>query len=110
MEDDGIVGPFVGSKSREVLLTLEEWQARRDAEEAAEDEDEYEVEDGDDEEYEDDTEVVAAVGADTDDADADADADAADEAGDDLAEVTAVGDGGESVDEDDDDDEEQADV
>ena len=110
MEDDGIVGPFVGSKSREVLLTLEEWQARRDAEEAAEDEDEYEVEDGDDEEYEDDTEVVAAVGADTDDADADADADAADEAGDDLAEVAAVGDSGESVDEDDDDDEEQADV
>jgi S-DNA-T family DNA segregation ATPase FtsK/SpoIIIE len=28
MEDDGIVGPFCGSKSREVLLTLEEWQDR----------------------------------------------------------------------------------
>ena len=45
MEDDGIVGPFVGSKSREVLLTLEEWHARREAEEAAEDDDEYDYED-----------------------------------------------------------------
>ena len=29
MEEDGIVGPFVGSKPREVLLTLKEWQERR---------------------------------------------------------------------------------
>jgi len=37
MEEDGLVGPFVGSKSREVLLTLEEWQAReQQAEEALE--------------------------------------------------------------------------
>ena len=52
MEDDAIVGPFVGSKSREVLLTLEEWHARREAEEAAAEEDEeYEYEDeADDEE------------------------------------------------------------
>jgi S-DNA-T family DNA segregation ATPase FtsK/SpoIIIE len=28
MEDDGLVGPFNGSRSREVLLTLEEWKAR----------------------------------------------------------------------------------
>jgi S-DNA-T family DNA segregation ATPase FtsK/SpoIIIE len=37
MEEDGLVGPFVGSKSREVLLTLEEWRAREEqAEELAE--------------------------------------------------------------------------
>ena len=48
MEDDGIVGPFVGSKSREVLLTLEEWNARREAEEQAADEDDYEYEDVED--------------------------------------------------------------
>ncbi len=52
MEDDGIVGPFVGSRSREVMLTLEEWQARREAEEAAEDEDEYEYVEDDEAEFE----------------------------------------------------------
>ncbi|MEY4673422.1 MAG: hypothetical protein RL148_1206 [Planctomycetota bacterium] len=31
MEEDGLVGPFVGSKSREVLLTIEEWKAREAA-------------------------------------------------------------------------------
>ena len=31
MEEDGIVGPFVGSKSREVMMTLEEWQVREAA-------------------------------------------------------------------------------
>lgn len=31
MEQDGIVGPFVGSKSREVMLTLEEWKEREAA-------------------------------------------------------------------------------
>jgi S-DNA-T family DNA segregation ATPase FtsK/SpoIIIE len=31
MEEDGVVGPFVGSKSRDVLMTLEEWQAREAA-------------------------------------------------------------------------------
>lgn len=31
MEEDGLVGPFVGSKSREVLLTLDEWKAREAA-------------------------------------------------------------------------------
>jgi len=30
MEQDGLVGPFVGSKSREVLLTLDEWKAREE--------------------------------------------------------------------------------
>ena len=45
MEEDSIVGPFVGAKSREVLLTLDEWHARREAEEQAADEDEYEYED-----------------------------------------------------------------
>ncbi len=38
MEEDGIVGPFVGSKSRDVLLTLEEWQEREAAIEAEMDE------------------------------------------------------------------------
>lgn len=28
MEEDGLVGPFVGAKAREVLMTLEEYQAR----------------------------------------------------------------------------------
>jgi len=28
MEEEGLVGPFVGSKSREVLLTLDEWKER----------------------------------------------------------------------------------
>jgi S-DNA-T family DNA segregation ATPase FtsK/SpoIIIE len=31
MEDDGVVGPFCGSKSRDVLLTFDEWRARNDA-------------------------------------------------------------------------------
>lgn len=30
MEEDGLVGPFVGSKSRDVLMTLEEWRAREE--------------------------------------------------------------------------------
>lgn len=30
MEEDGLVGPFVGSKSREVLMTLEEWKVREE--------------------------------------------------------------------------------
>ncbi len=34
MEEDSIVGAFVGSKSREVLLTLEEWRAREEQREA----------------------------------------------------------------------------
>ena len=53
MEDDGVVGPFVGSKSREVMLTLEEWHARLEADAAAEGEGEYE-----DGEYEDDNETA----------------------------------------------------
>jgi S-DNA-T family DNA segregation ATPase FtsK/SpoIIIE len=64
MEDDGIVGPFVGSKSREVLLTLEEWHARREAEEQAADDDEYEyveVEEGEEVEVADGDEVVEEV-------------------------------------------------
>jgi len=28
MEEDGLVGPFVGAKAREVLMTLEEYQVR----------------------------------------------------------------------------------
>ncbi len=35
MEEDGLVGPFVGSKSREVMMTVEEWKIR-EAEIAAE--------------------------------------------------------------------------
>ena len=45
MEDDGIVGPFVGAKSREVLLTLEEWHARREAEQQAADDEGFDYED-----------------------------------------------------------------
>jgi S-DNA-T family DNA segregation ATPase FtsK/SpoIIIE len=30
MEEDGLVGPFVDSKSRDVLMTLEEWRAREE--------------------------------------------------------------------------------
>jgi S-DNA-T family DNA segregation ATPase FtsK/SpoIIIE len=53
MEEDGLVGPFVGSKSRDVLLTLEEWRAREEQREAAAEEveagavDGTEAEDGD---------------------------------------------------------------
>jgi S-DNA-T family DNA segregation ATPase FtsK/SpoIIIE len=54
MEEDGIVGPFAGSKSREVLLTLEEWQAREAA-------------------------VAEELSQEWNDADAEADADAEDE-------------------------------
>ena len=35
MEEDGIVGPFNGSRSRDVLLTLEEWREREAAVKAA---------------------------------------------------------------------------
>jgi len=35
MCDHGVVGPHVGSKARECLLTLEEWEANRAAEQAA---------------------------------------------------------------------------
>ncbi len=31
MEEDGVVGPFVGSKSRDVLMTVDEWRAREAA-------------------------------------------------------------------------------
>ncbi|MCB0976895.1 MAG: DNA translocase FtsK, partial [Acidimicrobiales bacterium] len=31
MEEDGLVGPYNGSKSRDVMLTLEEWQAQEAA-------------------------------------------------------------------------------
>ncbi len=52
MEADGVVGPFVGSKSREVMLTLDEWKAREAAIqeelEALEEGEEYEDEDGED--------------------------------------------------------------
>jgi S-DNA-T family DNA segregation ATPase FtsK/SpoIIIE len=36
MEEDGLVGAFVGSKSRDVLMTLEEYRAREEAREAME--------------------------------------------------------------------------
>jgi DNA segregation ATPase FtsK/SpoIIIE, S-DNA-T family len=36
MEADGLVGPFVGSKSRDVLMTLDEWRAREAAMQEAE--------------------------------------------------------------------------
>ena len=36
MEEDGLVGAFVGSKSRDVLMTLEEYRTREEAREAME--------------------------------------------------------------------------
>jgi len=72
MEEDGLVGPFVGSKSRDVLMTLEEYHAREELREAAE------------------AEAGDATGADDGAAEADGDAgeaapDATAEAGDDDA-------------------------
>ena len=67
MEEDGLVGPFVGSKSREVLLTLEQWKER---EAAIEEELAALDEDGDDfvEDYEEDyDEEDAELSADGDD-------------------------------------------
>jgi len=29
MTEQGVLGPFVGSKAREVMLTVEEWEAQR---------------------------------------------------------------------------------
>lgn len=37
MEEDGLVGPFVGSKSRDVLMTWDDYLAREDSAEGAED-------------------------------------------------------------------------
>ncbi|RMH05205.1 MAG: DNA translocase FtsK [Planctomycetota bacterium] len=31
MSEQGVLGPFIGSKAREVLLTLEEWEAQRES-------------------------------------------------------------------------------
>jgi len=50
MSEDGVVGEFVGSKSREILLTLEEYEARLLAEAVAEEEGEYEYEEEESEE------------------------------------------------------------
>ncbi|MDA1222352.1 MAG: DNA translocase FtsK, partial [Planctomycetota bacterium] len=63
MEEDGLVGPFCGSKSRDVLMTVEEWQEREaamEAELAA-----IDADDGfeDDEDFEDDEEVEATLEA-----------------------------------------------
>ncbi|MCA8944386.1 MAG: DNA translocase FtsK, partial [Planctomycetes bacterium] len=82
MEADAIVGPFCGSKSRDVLLTLDEWKAREAAMEeelaALEDDDDevdefdgQEAADGDDEYAEDyDDEDVAVEPEEGDDEDA----------------------------------------
>ncbi|MCA8951755.1 MAG: DNA translocase FtsK, partial [Planctomycetes bacterium] len=68
MEQDGLVGPFVGSKSREVMLTLDEWKQREEAiaDELAALEDGEEF-DGDAAEFE-----ADEVDAELDDADEDA--------------------------------------
>mgnify|MGYP001274392125 CR=1 FL=1 len=79
MEEDGLVGPFVGSKSREVLLTLDEWRAREEAVAdelaAAAEQDDADEDDMDDVE----TDEVDAYEADTGDGDTD-DGDADEEA------------------------------
>jgi S-DNA-T family DNA segregation ATPase FtsK/SpoIIIE len=31
LEERGVVGPSLGSKARDVLITIEEWQERRSA-------------------------------------------------------------------------------
>jgi S-DNA-T family DNA segregation ATPase FtsK/SpoIIIE len=67
MEEDGIVGAFNGSKSRDVLMTLDEWKAREEAiaEELAnapnDDEGGVGAEDGPEEAFDD--EAGAAAGA-----------------------------------------------
>ncbi|MBL9077710.1 MAG: DNA translocase FtsK [Planctomycetes bacterium] len=64
MEEDGLVGPFVGSKSRDVLLTLDEWRARE--EQMAEELAAIDAADGDGA-YEADGDDAAADGAEADD-------------------------------------------
>lgn len=102
MEEDGVVGPFVGSKSRDVMLTLEEWKAR----EAAIEEELAELEADDDDEFEyvevDEhgvpIEPVAEEGAEESATESDEGLDVAD--GEELASVES--DGGESDSEDED--------
>jgi S-DNA-T family DNA segregation ATPase FtsK/SpoIIIE len=70
MEADGLVGAFVGSKSRDVLLTLEEWKQREasmaeamaEIEAAGEAEDSAEEADADQAGAEEDAEAAAADG------------------------------------------------
>jgi S-DNA-T family DNA segregation ATPase FtsK/SpoIIIE len=63
MEEDGLVGPFVGSKSREVLMTLEEWQAREEQrEQAGEEFAEAEADEGEESAGEEEAEGEAEVG------------------------------------------------
>jgi S-DNA-T family DNA segregation ATPase FtsK/SpoIIIE len=104
MEEDGLVGPFLGSRSREVLMTVEEWRAREAA--AAEMEDEFDEDSEDGVDWDD----AASSAEDEDEADADeADADEeldeeSDEESDPDAESEAVDD--EADDESDEEDEE----
>lgn len=74
MEEDGLVGPFVGSKSRDVLMTLEEYHAREELREAAAAE--GEAADGDEAEAaeEADADGVAVAADDGEDPNADASA------------------------------------
>jgi len=100
MEADGLVGAFVGSKSRDVLMTLEEWKQREAsmAEAMAAIEADGDEADGD----EDDGDGADGDGADGDDADGDPAeggyaAVEAEHDGDGVAETGDTDDGGESV-------------
>ncbi|MFO1052867.1 MAG: DNA translocase FtsK 4TM domain-containing protein [Planctomycetota bacterium] len=112
MEEDGLVGPFCGSKSREVLMTLEEWHERERAlaEELAEADGE-EFEELDDEDVGDEESVDEGSEHD-DSADADAEADDAEDSADSEGEEEdedSEEDAGDEEDEAEDDDEAEAD-
>jgi len=128
MEEDGLVGPFCGSKSRDVLMTVEEWQEREAAMEAElasiDEEDEFE----DEEEFEEEDvalgsaasgaeELAALVGDDAEEDDAEEDEAEADEAEEvvsgpvgTLEDTAEVGDGSDLAHGDDDEESEAEDL
>ncbi|MGE0142009.1 MAG: DNA translocase FtsK 4TM domain-containing protein [Planctomycetota bacterium] len=111
MEEDGLVGPFLGSRSREVLMTVEEWRAREAA--AAEMEDEFDEDSEDGLDWDD--EDASAEEADEADADEeldeeldeDSDLDAEDDASDEDADEDTDEDIDEETDEETDEDTEE---
>jgi DNA segregation ATPase FtsK/SpoIIIE, S-DNA-T family len=75
MEEDGLVGPFVGSKSRDVLVTLEEWRTREEQREAMAEDEAAGAADGEPEAEEGGAEAAPAAGDDAPDAATSAEAD-----------------------------------
>ncbi|MCC6784043.1 MAG: DNA translocase FtsK [Planctomycetes bacterium] len=115
MEEDGLVGPFLGSKSRDVLMTLEEWRAREAAAaeelEGGEDELDDAAEAIDDEAPVEDADESADAAAEDPDAEDSESADAGDESEDlaDDADDGAPWADDESGDDEDEDDEDEDD-